>query len=149
MTLADKKHITFAGAAPIGAGTPWGTLALVVRKTLEPLGYETDIEVLSWGANNPRYVADGRADLGANAISRGAGSDGRRRGWQGEAPRTNLRLIAIINQPAWIGVAVRAETGITDLADAAKSRCRCVLSSDESGLSSPSLTTTECPRSRS
>ncbi|HLF76811.1 MAG TPA: TAXI family TRAP transporter solute-binding subunit [Dehalococcoidia bacterium] len=113
----NGKHIVFAGAAPIGAGTPWGTLALVVKKALEPLGYDVDIEILSWGANNPRYVSDGRADLGATqyrAIEeamRGVES------WAGEEPRSNLRLIATINQPAWIGAAVRAETGITDLGD--------------------------------
>lgn len=119
MTLADQKHITFAGAAPVGAGTPWGTLALVVRKALEPLGYETAIEVLSWGANNPRYVADGRADLGATQYRAVQEAMDGVESWQGEPPRSNLRLIATINQPAWIGVAVRAETGITDLADVA------------------------------
>ena len=119
MTVGDKR-ITFAGAAPIGAGTPWGTLALVVRKALAPLGYETEIEVLSWGANNPRYVADGRADLGATQYRAVQEAMDGVEAWQGEAPRRNLRLIAIINQPAWIGVAVRAETGITDLADVAR-----------------------------
>ena len=117
--MADKR-ITFAGAAPIGAGTPWGTLALVVRKALEPLGYETEIEVLSWGANNPRYVADGRADLGATQYRAVQEAMDGVESWQGETPRRNLRLVATINQPAWIGVAVRAETGITDLADVAK-----------------------------
>src|SRR5207244_8619039 len=120
LTLADKKQVKFAGAAPIGAGTPWGTLALVVRKALEPLGYETEIETLSWGANNPRYVADGRADLGATQYRAVQEAMNGVEAWQGEAPRHNLRLIAIINQPAWIGVAVRAETGITDLADVAR-----------------------------
>jgi len=119
MTVADKR-ITFAGAAPIGAGTPWGTLALVVRRALEPLGYQTEIEVLSWGANNPRYVADGRADLGATQYRAVQEAMEGTEAWQGEEPRRNLRLIAIINQPAWIGVAVRAETGITDLADVVK-----------------------------
>lgn len=116
----ETKKIVFAGAAPVGAGTPWGTLALVTRKALEPLGYETEIEILSWGANNPRYVADGRADLGATQY-RGVreAMDGIE-GWAGEGPRANLRLIATINQPAWIGVGVRTETGIADLADIAR-----------------------------
>jgi TRAP-type uncharacterized transport system substrate-binding protein len=116
----NKKHIVFAGAAPVGAGTPWGTLALVVKRALEPIGYEVEIEILSWGANNPRYVADGRADLGATQYRAVQEAMDGTEAWQGEGPRGNLRLIATINQPAWIGVAVRAETGITDLAQVAE-----------------------------
>jgi TRAP-type uncharacterized transport system substrate-binding protein len=118
----DGKKIVFAGAAPVGAGTPWGTLALVTRKALEPLGYEVEIEILSWGANNPRYVSDGRADLGATQYRAVEEAMKGIEGWSGEGPRTNLRLIATVNQPAWIGVAVRAETGITDLADIARNK---------------------------
>jgi TRAP-type uncharacterized transport system substrate-binding protein len=118
----SEKHIVFAGAAPVGAGTPWGTLALVVKRALEPLGYDTEIEVLSWGANNPRYVSDGRADLGATQYRAVEEAMQGIEAWQGEPPRTNLRLIATINQPAWIGVAVRAATGITDLSEIAAKR---------------------------
>jgi uncharacterized protein len=118
----DNKQIVFAGAAPVGAGTPWGTLALVTQKALEPLGYEVEIEVLSWGANNPRYVSDGRADLGATQYRAVQEAMQGVEGWQGEPPRTNLRLIATINQPAWIGVAVRADSGITDLGQIASKR---------------------------
>jgi TRAP-type uncharacterized transport system substrate-binding protein len=116
----DGKKIVFAGAAPVGAGTPWGTLALVTRKALQPLGYEVDIEVLSWGANNPRYVADGRADLGATQYRAVEEAMEGVESWQGEAPRPNLRLIATINQPARIGVAVREGSGVADLADIAR-----------------------------
>jgi TRAP-type uncharacterized transport system substrate-binding protein len=115
----EGKKIVFAGAAPEGAGTPWGTLGLVVRKALQPLGYQVDIEILSWGANNPRYVADGRADLGATQYRAVEEALEGTEAWSGEGPRSNLRLIATINQPAWIGVAVRAASGITDLADIA------------------------------
>jgi TRAP-type uncharacterized transport system substrate-binding protein len=98
-------------------GTPWGTLALVAQRALEPLGYEVRIESMSWGGNNPRYVTDGRADLGATqyrAIEEAyQGSEGR------EPIAPNLRLIAVINQPAWIAVAVRAASGITDLSEIA------------------------------
>lgn len=118
----DGKRIVFAGAAPEGAGTPWGTLALVTRKALAPLGYQVDIEVLSWGANNPRYVADGRCDLGATQYRAVEEAFEGSEAWSGEPPRSNLRLIATINQPAWIGVAVRAASGITDLAQIAAQR---------------------------
>ena len=116
----DGKKIVFAGAAPIGAGTPWGTLALVTRKALATVGYDVEIETLSWGANNPRYVSDGRADLGATQYRAVQEAMEGTEAWAGEAPRSNLRLIATINQPAWIGVAVRAETGITDLGEIAR-----------------------------
>jgi TRAP-type uncharacterized transport system substrate-binding protein len=118
----EGKKIVFAGAAPEGAGTPWGTLALVTRKALQPLGYEVAIEPLSWGANNPRYVADGRADLGATQYRAVEEAMKGTEAWAGEPPLRNLRLIAIVNQPAWIGVAVRAETGITDLAQVAQKK---------------------------
>lgn len=116
----DGKKLVFAGAAPVEAGTPWGTLALVTRRALEPLGYQVEIEVRSWGANNPRYVADGRADLGATQYRAVREAMEGSEGWAGEPPRWNLRLIATINQPAWIGVAVRADSGISDLGEIAK-----------------------------
>jgi TRAP-type uncharacterized transport system substrate-binding protein len=111
----DGKRIVFAGAAPEGAGTPWGTLALVTRKALQPLGYEVHIETASWGANNPRYVSDGRADLGATQYRAVEEAYQGVEAWQGEAPRDHLRLVATINQPAWLAVAVREGAGITDL----------------------------------
>jgi TRAP-type uncharacterized transport system substrate-binding protein len=118
----EGRRVIFAGAAPVPMGTPWGTLALVVQKALAPLGYETQIEIASWGDNNARYVADGLADLGATQYR------SVRYAWDGlhsfaaGGPRRNLRLIATINQPAWIGMAVRAESEIGDLGDIAKRR---------------------------
>jgi uncharacterized protein len=116
----DGKKIVFAGAAPEGAGTPWGTLALVARRALQPLGYEVAIEPRSWGANNPRYVGDGKADLGATQYRAVEEAYQGVEAWAKETPRQNLRLIATINQPAWIAVAVRADTGIADLMEVAK-----------------------------
>jgi TRAP-type uncharacterized transport system substrate-binding protein len=118
----EGKKIVFAGAAPLEMGTPWGTLALVVRRALDPLGYETQIESASWGDNNARYVADGLADLGATQY-RGVryAFDGVRAFAEG-GPRRNLRLIATINQPAWVGMAVRAGSDVRDLADVAARR---------------------------
>jgi TRAP-type uncharacterized transport system substrate-binding protein len=92
----------------------------VVRRALQPLGYRVDIEILSWGANNPRYVADGRTDLGATQYRAVEEAYQGTEAWSGEGPRSNLRLVATINQPAWIGVAVRAASGITDLTQIAE-----------------------------
>jgi TRAP-type uncharacterized transport system substrate-binding protein len=79
------------------------------------LGYEVVIESQSWGASNPRYVSDGRAVLGATQYRSVHEALEGVEAFAGEGSRDNLRLIATINQPAWIGVAVRAESGITDL----------------------------------
>jgi TRAP-type uncharacterized transport system substrate-binding protein len=117
-----EQKVVFAGAAPERAGTPWGTLALVVRKALQPMGYRVDIEILSWGANNPRYVSDGRADLGATQYRAVEEAFEGTEAWSREGPRSNLRLIATINQPAWIAVGIRAASGITDLAQVAEDR---------------------------
>jgi TRAP transporter TAXI family solute receptor len=65
--------------------------------------------------NNPRMVAGGQADLGA------LGADHARWAYEGqyelakEGPRHNLRVIAAVHFPAWLGIAVRCETNITDL----------------------------------
>jgi TRAP-type uncharacterized transport system substrate-binding protein len=111
----DGKQVYFAGAALISMGTPWGTLANITRQALQPLGYEVHIESLSWGNNNPKYVSDGRAVLGATQYRAVQEALEGVEGFAGDPPRKNLRLIATINQPAWIGVAVRADSGITDL----------------------------------
>lgn len=109
----DGRKVVFAGAALIRMGTPWGTLALVAQRALEPMGYEVRIETMSWGGNNPRYVGDGRCDLGATQYR---SIEDSYQGVRGREPQgRNLRLIAVINQPAWIAVAVRAASGITDL----------------------------------
>jgi uncharacterized protein len=118
----EGKKIRFAGAGVVGRGTPWGTLGLVVRRILAPLGYDTEIESASAGANNPRYVADGRCDIGATQVRAVREAVESRRAFEGEDPRENLRLIATINQPSWLGVAVRVETGITDLSQIAKQK---------------------------
>ena len=60
----------FAGAGAPGMGTPWGTLGEVTAKALAPFGYEVRLEGRSFGPNNARYVADGRADLGATHLTR-------------------------------------------------------------------------------
>lgn len=117
---ADK--LTFAGAAPVAMGTPWGTLALVVKRALEPIGYQTEIEGASWGDNNARYVADGLADLGATQYRSVRYAWDGLRAFAPGGPRRNLRLIATINQPAWVGMAFRADSEIQDLADVAEHR---------------------------
>jgi TRAP-type uncharacterized transport system substrate-binding protein len=107
--------IPFAGAGQVYWGTPWGTLGLIAQRALSPLGYEVTFFTDMWGADNPRYVRDRKADLGAHAFS------GVRNMFQGKGPYENeegcpgLRLIAQICEPAWVAVAVKADSDITDL----------------------------------
>jgi uncharacterized protein len=100
-------------------GTPWGTLGELTALALAPRGYEVRVEGRSFGPNNPRYVADGRADLGATHLARVLAAYHGRWEYAGEPPRTNLRVIAAINHPSWIGLAVKAESDIADLGDIA------------------------------
>jgi TRAP-type uncharacterized transport system substrate-binding protein len=114
--MAGKK-VPFAGAGQVYWGTPWGTLGVVAQRALEPLGYEVTFFTEMWGADNPRYVRDRKADLGAHALT------GVRNAFEGTGPYEEegacpgLRLVAQICEPAWLGIAVRAESGITDLSE--------------------------------
>jgi len=118
----DDRRLVFAGAGPPGMGTPWGTLGELTARALAPLGYEVRVESRSSGTDNARYVADGRADLGATHLTRVLGAYHGRWEYDGEPARTNLRVIAAINHPSWIGVAVRAGSDIADLSDIASRR---------------------------
>jgi hypothetical protein len=115
-----EKHVPFAGAGQVYWGTPWGTLGLVAQRALAPLGYEVSFFVEMWGADNPRYVRDRKAVIGAHGFT------GVRNMFEGKGPYENeeacpgLRLIAQICEPAWLGVAVKAGSDITDLRQVAE-----------------------------
>jgi len=121
MSVSDKQ-LLFGGATGEGAGTPWATLGEITRRALATHGYSVTIEGRSWGPNNPRYLADGRVDLGATQLSRVRAAYQGTGDYQPEGPRANLRLIACINHAGWIGVATRWESGITDLRQIAEQR---------------------------
>jgi TRAP-type uncharacterized transport system substrate-binding protein len=122
MSVADKK-IVFAGAGITrqdgwvdGLWSPRTTMGKIVERALAEDGYVVSIDLRGFGMNNPRLVAGGESDLGA------LGADHLRWVYNGqyelaaEGPRTNLRVIASIHFPAWLGIAVKWDTHITDLA---------------------------------
>ena len=143
-TGIEAKKPVFGGACEI---CPWGAMAEVVKAAMQPYGYDVQICYNCNGADAPRIVSEARkpppyrpdpavpeilaprnapdlgaVDFGAVAIQflrnayRGTGI------YAKEKPRTNLRLIANIQDPSYVLVAVKAETGITNLSQIREKR---------------------------
>jgi TRAP transporter TAXI family solute receptor len=141
--IKEKKPV-FGGACRV---CPWGAMAEVVQSAMKPYGYDVQICYNCNGADAPRIVSEARTpppykpdpavpeilaprnaqglgavDFGAVAIQflrnayRGTGM------YAKDKPRTNLRLIANIQDPSYVLVAARAETGITDLSQIRQKR---------------------------
>ncbi|MGQ9632973.1 MAG: TAXI family TRAP transporter solute-binding subunit [Bryobacteraceae bacterium] len=157
--IAAKRPV-FGGACKI---CPWGAMAEFVQAALKPYGYDVQICYNCNAADAPRIVSEARlpppykpdpvvpeilappnapglgpVDFGAVAIQflknayKGTGP------YSKEKPRTNLRLIANIQDPSYTLVAARSETGITDLAQVRQKRwpVRILLAGIGSGSSS-------------
>jgi uncharacterized protein len=134
--IKERKPV-FGGACRL---CPWGAMAEVVQAAMKPYGYDVQICYNCNAADAPRIVSEARTppsykpdpavpeilaprnapglgaiDFGATAIQflrsayKGTGI------YAKEKPKTNLRLIANIQDPSYIFVAARASTGITDL----------------------------------
>ena len=114
---------------------PWGALGNLVKKIMEPYGYDVQVCLSCSGREAARIVAkrlfppeitdrqfaegtlvnpDGPIDFGVTGI------DAVRRAYDGtanfpEGAFRNLRIIARIENPAYLMVAVTKELGITDL----------------------------------
>jgi TRAP transporter TAXI family solute receptor len=141
--IKDKKPV-FGGACRL---CPWGAIAEVVQTAMKPYGYDVQICYNCNAADAPRIVSEARMppayrpdpavpeilaprnapglgaiDFGATAIQflrnayRGTGP------YAKDKPRTNLRLIANIQDPSYVLVAAKKETGITDLAQIRQKR---------------------------
>lgn len=141
--IKDKKPV-FGGACKL---CPWGAMAEVVQAAMKPYGYDVQICYNCNAADAPRIVSEARTpppykpdpavpeilaprnvpglgaiDFGAVAVQflrnayRGTGM------YANEKPRTNLRLIANIQDPSYVLVAAKTSTGITDLAQIKQKR---------------------------
>lgn len=141
--IKDKKPV-FGGACKV---CPWGAMAEVVQAAMKPYGYDVQVCYNCNAADAPRIVSEARTpppyrpdpnlteilaprnapglgavDFGAVAIHflrnayRGTGP------YAQEKPRTNLRLIANIQDPSYVLVAARSDTGITDLSQLRQKR---------------------------
>lgn len=128
--IAAKKPV-FGGACK---DCPWGAMADIVRAAMQPYGYDVQVCYTCSGLDAPRIVAkakrgpapgprartpipppDGPVDFGATAVHflweayQGTGR------YSADGPMTNLRLLANIQDPLWLVVAVNSKSGITDL----------------------------------
>ena len=134
--IQEKKPV-FGAACKL---CPWGALGDAVQAEMKPYGYDVQVCYNCNAADAPRIVSEARipppwridpnvpevlaphnvagigpVDFGADGIYmlraayRGTGA------YANEKPRTNLRLIANIQDPNYTLVAARRETGITDL----------------------------------
>ena len=143
-TGIEQKKPVFGGACEI---CPWGAMAELVKAIMKPYGYDVQICYNCNGGDAPRIVSEARTpppykpdpavsealaprnapglgavDFGAVAIQflrnayRGTGMYAR------EKPRTNLCLIANIQDPSYMLVAAKAETGITNLSQIRQKR---------------------------
>ena len=143
-TSIEMKKPVFGGACKI---CPWGAMAEVVKEAMKPYGYDVQICYNCNAIDAPRIVSQARTpppyrpdpavpeilaprnapDLGAVAFGavaiqfmrnayRGTGMYAR------DEPMTNLRLIANIQDPSYVLVAAKTETGITDLSQIRQKR---------------------------
>jgi uncharacterized protein len=115
MSFADKK-LVLGGAGGHHRGTPWRTLSEISERVLTPMGYEVRIDGRASRNNSVRLMVSKEVDMGATHSTRARMAYQGTYEFAGEEPRTNLRIIAHIEHPSWLAVAVRAESGITNLA---------------------------------
>lgn len=108
----EDRRLVFGGAPP---GTPWGTLGLITQRALAGHGYEVAIEPEASRGRCMGLVSRGELHFGATQALTVAWAYQGAHAYRAEGPMTRLRAIATIMHPVWLGIAVREETGITDL----------------------------------
>ena len=111
VSFADKR-LVFGGAPP---GSPWGTLGDITARALQPYGFEVRVEPEASRGRCPGMLTRGQVDLGATQAITVRWAYHGIHSYANEAAYPRLRAIATIMHPAWLGVAVRWGTGITDL----------------------------------
>lgn len=114
----QKKEITFAGSV---IGEPWWTLGEIVAKVLEPHGYKVRIAFESFAENNVRWITGRKAEVGSTTPALLTSAIKGINEFKGET-HEDLTSIALIKRPNWMALAVRHETGLSDLRDVKKRR---------------------------
>jgi len=128
------KRPVMAAACPHGC--PWGELGEYVRDAAAPMGYQVLLCTNCNRAEGPRIVAkaahpppllpsdralgdteiNAPVDFGVTEAGLLAAAYNGRAPYDRDGPYKNLRLIALIEDPTYLLVAVKSSTGITDLA---------------------------------
>jgi uncharacterized protein len=136
-TSGTAQETGIKSKAPVFGGAckacPWGAMADIVREAMKPYGYDVQVCYTCSGMDSTRIVAGakigppprpnqeqlpvpkGPVDFGATALHflwaayQGTGT------YASDGPMKNLRLLATIQDPLWLIVAVKADSGITDL----------------------------------
>ncbi len=135
--IAVKRPV-FGGGCKV---CPWGAIGEIVRAAMRPYGYDVLICYHCFRADAPRIVAaakmpppwkigmepgiiadsdippppNGPVDFGGTSLQILWWAYQGTHQYSGEGPRRNLRLIATIQSPNYLIVAVKAGLGITDL----------------------------------
>jgi len=143
--VADSSGV--AEKKPVLAGScitcPWGEIAEFVKEAMKPEGYDVQICFNCNRVDSPRFVAEGLSpppltpvDAAEGTTTRPLGpvdfgvTDALRAKWAYDAlydykddkPHRNLRLVALIEDPVYFIIAVKANSGITDLRQIAEKR---------------------------
>jgi TRAP transporter TAXI family solute receptor len=140
------KKPVFGGACKI---CPWGAIAEIVKAALQPYGYDVQICYNCATAEAPRIVAAARVpepveklwqqfpaippsqtpppphgpvEFGATSVQNLWWAYSGTHTYAGERPRSNLRLLAVIQSPNYLIVAVKADLGIGDLGQVKQKR---------------------------
>jgi TRAP transporter TAXI family solute receptor len=152
------KRPVLASACPNGC--PWGELGDFVTEALAPFGYEV-IQCRNCNrALGPPLVANASyppeltgedavvgtttrvnapVDFGITSSSRLAWAFGGLYNYAEDGPYPNLRLIAKVEDPSYLLVAVKAESGITDLSQIAEQQLPVTILGGRSPISQPVL----------
>ena len=120
-----SKHLIVAGSCPL---CPRDPPFYVVRQALAPDGYDVTIcELVCAQTNGAEDVARGTTVPGYGPIDFGAvGATDVRWAYDGivtyadQPPARNLRVVAYVENPVWLVVAVKSSSGIADLHDIAQ-----------------------------
>src|SRR5215472_14161498 len=140
------KKPVFGGACKI---CPWGAIAEIVKASMQPYGYDVQICYNCATANAPRIVAGAKTpepverawqafpfiapnqyeqpprapvEFGATSVQNLWWAYQGTHTYTGEGPRNNLRLLAVIQSPNYLIVAVKADLGIGELGQVKQKR---------------------------
>jgi len=146
-SLAQTPPTGYAVRKPVLGGAcplcPWGKMAEIVKEAMAPYGWDIQIcYVCAGGPREARMVAGAMmpqrrpTDTDTHPLPNGpidfgvTGSQFLQWAYLGidvfandpEGPRRHLRMVANLQEPTWLLVAVKADSGITSLSDIVEKR---------------------------